>query len=395
MSLADILERAAAALPEDADAIRPANGDPIRLLEELEPEAATRVVVWLLSNEPEEGVDLALSWADEEGGAAILGEIDDKRLPKAGRKSLRKALHRLRSRGVEVPRNQVAEPVVSRLPEIEPEFEEGHVSALDPRGGRLIYILESNPAGGARLFEVLCDEDRGVVDFQVYAAARGKIRSFLKHALENARFPLVEAPVPALRALIARIEAVHPADRVLPPSFVEHRARVVGAGDTPGDLVVKAVGASDDDGALDRANELVRSGAIGPWGPVGALLAKRVEGQLEAASKREPGEEDWPHIAGLVFCDEATCEATRHRLHESAYVFWKRDQEPEARAFVAGAEAFATQSAAENSLAAAMVETLLGQAVTGLRDRAAAASSADATDATDEAEAEAGPETDD
>ena len=44
MSLAESLERAAVEMPEDADAIRPANGDPSRLLEVLEPEAPNSYV---------------------------------------------------------------------------------------------------------------------------------------------------------------------------------------------------------------------------------------------------------------------------------------------------------------------------------------------------------------
>ena len=43
MSLAGALEQAASALPDAADAIRPANGDPVRLLELLDPETAARV----------------------------------------------------------------------------------------------------------------------------------------------------------------------------------------------------------------------------------------------------------------------------------------------------------------------------------------------------------------
>ena len=48
MSLATALERAAEALPSEADVIRPANGDPDRLLAGLSAEGAVRVLVSLL-----------------------------------------------------------------------------------------------------------------------------------------------------------------------------------------------------------------------------------------------------------------------------------------------------------------------------------------------------------
>ena len=49
VGLPEALERAATALPGDADAIRPANGDPAALLRALDAEAAARVLGWLLA----------------------------------------------------------------------------------------------------------------------------------------------------------------------------------------------------------------------------------------------------------------------------------------------------------------------------------------------------------
>ena len=64
VGLPEALERAASALPADADAIRPANGDPFQLLELLSGEAPGRVLAWLLEHESAAGVELAFAWAD-------------------------------------------------------------------------------------------------------------------------------------------------------------------------------------------------------------------------------------------------------------------------------------------------------------------------------------------
>ena len=194
MSLADSLERAASALPEDADSIRPANGDPVKLLIGLGPEAGTRVLAWLLTNEADGAAELALAWADEAGGADVLGRLDEDQIPKPGRKAIRRALHRLRSRGLEVPKRRAPEPVVARLPRIEDDLEAGYVSAIDPQGTRVVYLLESNPAGGARMFELLLDEQRGVVDFEVYSSGRSRLRAFLKRMVARTEFAAVPAP---------------------------------------------------------------------------------------------------------------------------------------------------------------------------------------------------------
>ena len=189
VGLPEALERAASALPGDADAIRPANGDPAALLRALDAEAAVRVLDWLLRFEPEAGAELADNWAEEPDAASgPLPRLSGDALPKAGRKALSRALHRLRSRGIELAGAPPA-AVVAKLPPIEEELEAAFVSAIDPRGTRLAYLVESNPAGGVRLFELVLDEERGILEFEVYATGRSKARQFLRDLRARERFP--------------------------------------------------------------------------------------------------------------------------------------------------------------------------------------------------------------
>lgn len=379
MSLADILEEAASALPGDADVIRPANGDPFLLLEGLDAEGAGRVLDWVLRHDADGAVELSTAWADAEGGPDVLAAIDESALPKPGRKALRRALHRLRSQGVSLPVASRAEPVVSRLPEIVDEISSGFVSALDPRGGRLVYLMESNPAGGARLFEILLDETRGVIDFDVYAAGRSRIRRFVREALERTRFPAVEVAPDAIRALVARIASAHPADRALPRQFSEWRSKVAVQGATPGDLAVEELSTSDQaDGQADglaRAAEMVSKGALGPWGPPAQALAEVAQQRLEAAAEADPAEDDalWRELAEPI-AGGARADAYVQCFRESAYVLWKLEREDEARACLSAAEAFEGRAASDNPVAIAVVEALLSQALEGLRKQSAPAS---------------------
>ncbi len=372
MSLADILEEAASALPEDADSIRPANGDPFQLLAALDGAAAGRVLAWVLGRDAEVGVELALDWADAEGGSEVLGNLDEKALPKAGRKALRRALHRLRSQGVAVTAPATPGPVVSRLPEIEDDIAAGFVSALDPRGARLVYLVEPNPSGGARLFEVLLDESRGIVDFEIYAASRSKVRKFVRDAVERTRFPAVEATPSAIRALVARVASAHPKSRAFPRQFGEWRSKVAVVGDTPGDLAAAALPTDGDEDGLARAAELVKKGALGPWGPAPHDLANLAQERLEAQGKLEADE-----VADAAFWTELAepvtggpqADINTQRLRESAYVLWKLSQDDDARACLCAAEAFASRAPADNPVAVAMVEALLGGALESLRSR--------------------------
>ena len=370
MSLADALERAASALPEDAESIRPANGDPVQLLTQLGPEPAVRVLSWLLTNEAGAGAELALAWADEDEGADVLGRLDEQAMPKPARKAIRRALHRLRSRGRDVPERSEAEPVVARLPEIEDDLEAGYLSAIDPRGTRVVYLVEPNPSGGARMFEILLDDYRGVVDFEVYSSGRSRIRAFLKQMVARTAFPAVPAPVEALRALVAEIADSHPGDRALPAGFLEHRSRVCAAGRTPGAIALQELGEVHESEALARAAELVKKGSLGPWGPRPEELAKLAEGSLEREAEREPGSENWSQVAEEIFVGERTVAVTARRLRESAYVFWKLEREDDARACLAAAGCFGESGELGNPVAAAIAEALLTPAMTGLRARA-------------------------
>ncbi len=62
MSLPEALEAAASALRGDADAIRPANGDPVRLLSSLGPGAAARVLAWVLVHRLDDGGVDSITW---------------------------------------------------------------------------------------------------------------------------------------------------------------------------------------------------------------------------------------------------------------------------------------------------------------------------------------------
>ncbi len=381
MSLPDSLERAASALANDAEDIRPANGDPNQLLSLLDATAQCRVLNWLLTNEPESGEELAVAWAEAPEGTQPLLELKAADLPKAGRKALRRALHRLRSRGIEVATNAGRKPVVARLPSIEDSFEMAFVSSLDPRGSRIVYLVEPNPTGGARLFEVLLDDLRGVVDFELYAAGRSKVREFIKRLRSRQGWSVVEADPAAVRAMVARADARQPADRPSPRSFLEwrlHLARDV-ADRTPGEALADTSpgDAQSQPAALKRVGELVLTGELGPWPPPTSRLeelGERVREQTESKlivsgnATAERLDQAVAHAAGELFVGDFA-EVTAIRFQESAYVFSKRDRAEDAAACVSAALAFRETPAKENPVARALLEKCLGSFLASLRDK--------------------------
>jgi hypothetical protein len=379
MSLPEALERAAGALPADADAIRPANGDPARLLELLDTEAASRVLRWLLTNEPGKGAELASAWAeDPEAGLAPLLRVTEESLPKAGRKALRRAHHRLRSRGVELPEAEPAQ-VVATLPPVEEGIDEALLSRLDPRGACAVYLVTSNPSGGVRLFEVMLDESRGVLECHVYNTGRSKVRRFLNDFRQSEGFTAVPAPPEAVRALVRRIVAQQPPDRQLPRGFSEWHGQLADAPEgapTPGELARAEFGSEPEPAALRRAAELVSGAEVGPWPPaaeelqpLGERLGEVARGAVivSATQRREQAEQVLENGLEEIFAEPFSSQ-TAARFEETAYVLWKQDREDDARACLAAAAAFRAGGAKENPVAKAMVELVLAPVLEKLEE---------------------------
>ncbi|MDJ0864523.1 MAG: hypothetical protein QNK03_00345 [Myxococcota bacterium] len=378
MSLASALERAAEALPAQAEAIRPANGDPARLLSALASDAAPGVLAWLLEAEPAAGEELALAWADLEPGAAALSAVEASALPKAGRKALRRAQHRLRSRGVSVPRAQ-PRPHKATLPPLEDELARALVSAPDPTGAQLVVVVESHPSGGARVLQGAVDLERGVIDFGVWNANRSQARHLLRDLRARFGATVHEVGREAVAALLARAAEAQPDDRALPIAFVESRARVARpAADatTPGEAARAALGGRAEAGDERRALELVEAGELGPWPPPPDALQAIAERVGERARSRLVVNEEQRRRQVEAALEDAVeeryappaRERAAARLEESAHGFWQAGREPEARACLAAARAFRERPVRENAVALAMLRRALDPVLQGLRE---------------------------
>jgi hypothetical protein len=368
VSLADALEAAAGALPAEADAIRPANGDAARLLAALPEAGAARVATWLIANRPADAEELAEVWCEEPAGQAALLAVDEGGLPKEGRKLLRRLRHRLRSRGIATPEPAPA-PTVARLPELEDALSGAFVTGFDPMGARQVWWLEPHPSGGTRLFECVIDDARGVLAFEVYTPTRSDLRRFLKNLSANTGFPAFAVEVATAKALVLRAAQRQAGERSTPKRWIEWRARLgpVAGASLPGEQVRDALGASQSREALGAAEQLVAGGRVGPWPPLREALTPVVERirialdsplVVSGATRREQAERQVEEAAGEFFAGDAGAVAA-HRFREAAFSFWRRDDEGAARACLAAASAFEAPPGGGNPVARAFVSLWL------------------------------------
>ena len=248
---------------------------------------------------------------------------------------------------------------------------------MDPRGSRVAYLAIDHPAGGVRLFELVFDEQAGILGFEVYSTGRSRVRRFLKAFGKGGGLTAVSAAPDAIRALVARALASHPADRALPKGFSEFRSRLAVPADgarTPGEEAREALESAPAEAALERGEAWVRAGTIGPWPPdIEAVrrFADRIAERADALASASPDERESEAGAlldeGVVtLFDDAHRECTARRCDETAYVFWKGGREEDARTALALADAFRGGEAA-NPLARAMLEVLLAPALDKLR----------------------------
>jgi hypothetical protein len=307
---------------------------------------------------------------------AVFG-VEETALAKAGRKALRRVVHGLRARGI-APAPPPPRKVVATLPRVEEEIEAAFLSSIDPSGARVAYLVESAAGVGARLFEMVLDEERGVVEFSAYTATRGEARRFVRTALAREGSPATEVAADSLRALLARIAAGQPPDRAFPRAFAEWRSRVTThAPDarTPGELARAELGNPAPETGK-RAAELVAAGELGPWPAPVPVLRKVAEDLQEAlksrlivsgAQRRDRSEAALQEAVTLVF-DPVRTERTAARLEETAYILWKRGREDDARACLAAARDLREGPAVDQPVARALLEAALGPVLEKLRE---------------------------
>lgn len=372
MSLPESLERAAGELAALADKIRPANGDPHRLLEDLDPAEASRLLVWILAEAPGDAAELLEAWGEEERGVEVLLGVPDDRLTdgltKEGRKLLRKARHRLRTQGVAEAAQSAPAPVRRTIAKAPDRWQAAHVSEPDFRGARIGYLVDRHPSGGARLFEIRFDEARGVREFKVYNAGRSKVRGFLKSLTSGSGQRLLEVDRDALRALVWRASRAQPSDRPLPTGFVEWRSRLfpdeLEKQATPGELAREALGEGSLEAGLEAAIGEIREGELGPWPPPTSWVGDRMELGREAVrglegEARSAAIEAWiEETTDALAADTASGPIARH-LEELAWIRWQGGDDDGARGLLALSSALAdSDEGATRRITRARVESL-------------------------------------
>ena len=324
--------------------------------------AGDRLVPWVAAA-PEELVEalVSLLGPDLERVTRALGKLgpnaaelmvraEERAVDRGAQKILRRAVHRLRSQGVEV---RLARPErrTGTLPPIETEeVAEGFVGPIDPEGHRiLVLVWPSSPRrrSAVRLLRLLASDEKGIVHIDSFEGGRSQARALIRELQGRAGGELVPAPVEAVRELARRSLRLGAPENVPNVETLRNDLGALGEGSTPGELVRRRCEVpSATRGANDEILRRIEQGRVPPWVPRGdtvrdlvgeltkmgqsRILLTPAQQQIRRSELIEAG-------LGRVF-GEHVRERIATRLEETAYLLGEQGDSVGAGAALAVAD---------------------------------------------------------
>jgi len=273
------------------------------------------------------------------GAAAALAGLE----PHAGgaaRREVRRALYRLRQRGVATPERPVDEP--PRRRDLGSDIE-GFVSAHDASGDRLLWLVKRQASGGSLVVAAQANEPEGLRDVQAVDMSRKHLRAVRQRLAREGGVTLVAAPWATVDALLVEAhERTTTRDRAR--DYLRVRAEVTAE---PPAAPAEPLSSQAPPPGLDEARTLAAASApllgeapFAAWGP-GAEAAAPFVAEIAALrdsplvlnelQQRERVREVLRRAAEALY----PAAAFARRLEGTAYVLAETGRGPAARAALA------------------------------------------------------------
>ena len=285
----------------------------------------------VLSHLPPHEMDDALQELARAGGDAlpVLRRLEECVPDKQVRKVIRRSLHRLKTRGIEVGEGSRGERR-SLLTPIAERAEQGVVTPPDPRGRQALFLLVA-VRGGTRIYEILLSDVEGVLHLERLEVGRREARSFLDRLQAQQQGWVLRVEGAVVRGLVRRVQGARagaPASGVDPHLLAELLAGESAA--TPGEQVRSKLSAAAARMGQVEAETILRrrteAGALPAWPFAGEAVdeaarkiadLERSQLVLSAVQKRERVHQVLSGAAEHVL-DETATERVAQRLEEAA-----------------------------------------------------------------------------
>jgi hypothetical protein len=289
------------------------------------------------------------------------------------RKRVRRAIHQLRSRGVDVtPRAAPRTSVLRPLPEARAR---AVVSAIDPSGTRIVWLVAER-TGGADLSEVLVSDEAGVLRIERLSGRRRDVERLVADLLANRKLEAAEVEPDAARAWLRHCERARrgalPAG--VDPALVRDATRGAET-PTPGELTrARSAPLASMAEAETWLRARLEAGALAPWLPSGPAIeqaAARLDEiersplVLSGLSERDRREQPLATAAESVLGPETRARLSR-RLDETAALLEARGERTGAAACLRVADAVREE---RDPLRVGFLRRLLELSIEGARRR--------------------------
>jgi hypothetical protein len=335
----------------------------------------------------------ALAQETEGGAPALIAALGDSRDAAAGpvlsaiataapdkelRKAARRALHRLRSAGLDVT-VPVAANVESRAPGLASagQVTRALVSPIDGSGSRLLWLAVERQYGGLTAFNLALNDLVGLQDEMIADTTVRRFNVDLEQWTQRSSFKPAEVPVEYGLALLSEALALN-ADggAPLPRDFVIRRSQLGELPPPPTDaLIHKHVSRGQAllmPNLLDESAAVLEEPELESW-LFGYEEVRQYAREIRQAEEsrlilttepRETREQRVLATAVDAVFTPPMRRAYRRRLEETAYLFWVSDRERAARRAVAAAFAIGdTGSLRNHPLLVAIVQRSIVMAI--------------------------------
>lgn len=278
--------------------------------------------------------------------AGVLQRLLSLAQQKEVKKVIKRALFKLRQRGVQLEFPSGGRPALRPIKPPEPK---GYLGAMDGRGRRFVVVERQGARTAVVGYIALGSVEEGLLDFFRLETTRKGWRDLLQGQVVSPAFPLVEAPAGYCWTLIRELADGASAKGALPPDYdlalreladlrwdgpipliyqfiskeeVLERPSLLKASEGLFEVSPFSLWFLDPDEVKPYAEELKRA-EESPLALTDAQKAERREGIISKAL-----EELFPEERRLSF---------KRRLEEMAYILWKRGDRDRAKAALAAA----------------------------------------------------------
>ncbi len=259
------------------------------------------------------------------------------------RKTIRRSLYRLKSKGIAVEEivSDKGKPILRPL---QAEAREGFASGIDSLGQRLLWLIIPHPGRGLTVMHGIVSDQEGIVDFSQDEMTRKGFRSFFEEVQEKNPFPFVDMEPSYVAFLFAQAYQLTLKKGSSPQDYPRAKSEIEGIKkDYVKPLIYSHLQADEmagDDRMLKKGADLLKADVYSSW-------------RIEEEQIRPYADEVWEAEESKIVLNQAQKEARfqaiylkamtdlfpeerkslyRQRLEEMAYVLLKLGKEEEAKA---------------------------------------------------------------